>query len=55
VSVTGGAHPGTEDDIDWLSTDLGIDARFSIDRRIRGVFPYRLELTADLASPSPAR
>jgi hypothetical protein len=55
ASITGGAHPGTEDDVDWLASDLGIDARFSIDRRIRGVFPYRLELTADLVSRSPAR
>jgi hypothetical protein len=55
ASVTGGAHPGTEDDVDWLASDLGIDARFSIVRRIRGVFPYRLELTADLVSRSPAR
>jgi hypothetical protein len=55
ASITGGAHPGTEDDVDWLASDLGIDARFSISRRIRGIFPYRLELTADLVSRSPAR
>jgi hypothetical protein len=54
-SITGGAHPGSEDDVDWLASDLGIDARFSIARRIRGVFPYRLELTADLVSPDPVR
>ena len=54
-SVTGGAHPGTERDMDWHSSALGLDLRFTIDRRIGGAFPYRLMLSAQLQNVSPAR
>lgn len=54
-STTGGAHPGTERDVDWHDSELGIDARFTIDRRITGVFPYRLQLDATLQSVTPRR
>jgi hypothetical protein len=53
VSVTGGAHPGTDREIDWYAPALGIDVRFSIDRRIGGTFPYRMSAAARLLTPSP--
>jgi hypothetical protein len=54
-SKTGGAHPGTEVDVDWRSQALQLDARMSIVRHINGVFPYRLEATATLLSAQPRR
>jgi hypothetical protein len=54
-SKTGGAHPGTEVDRDWQDVATGLDARMTIDRKITGVFPYRLVLTAQLRSTEPAR
>lgn len=54
-SVTGGPHPGTERDVAWHSAVLGLDLRFTIDRRITGAFPYRLVLSARLMSVHPAR
>jgi hypothetical protein len=55
ASRTGGAHPGTERDSDWQDVTTGLDLRMTIDRRITGVFPYRLELTGQLRSTEPAR
>jgi len=55
TSVTGGAHPGTERDVSWHSTRLGLDLRFSISRRITGTFPYRLEASARLLGLRPLR
>jgi hypothetical protein len=52
-SKTGGAHPGTEVDVAWRSQALQLDARMSIVRHIKGVFPYRLEATATLLSTHP--
>jgi hypothetical protein len=54
-SVTAGPHPGTEDDRDCIVPGSLLDVRFSIDRRITGTFPYRLELTAVLRSTTPQR
>jgi hypothetical protein len=54
VSVTGGAHPGTDREIDWYAPALGMDVRFSIDRRIGGTFPYRMNAVARLLTPSPS-
>jgi hypothetical protein len=54
-SVTTGPHPGTERDRDCIVPGSLLDVRFSIDRRITGTFPYRLELTAALVSPTPQR
>lgn len=54
-SVTAGPHPGTEDDRDCIVPGSLVDVRFSIDRRITGTFPYRLELTASLRSATPQR
>ena len=53
VSVTGGAHPGTDREIDWYAPALGMNVRFSIDRRIGGTFPYRMSADARLLTPSP--
>jgi hypothetical protein len=54
-SKTGGAHPGTEVDVDSRSQALHLDARMSIVRHLNGVFPYRLEATATLLSTQPRR
>lgn len=54
-SRTGGAHPGTEHDTDWHSTQLGLDVEFTISRRIGGNFPYRLQASGRLLSLRPAR
>lgn len=54
-SRTGGAHPGTEHDTAWHSTQLGLDAAFTISRRIGGTFPYRLQASARLLGLHPAR
>ncbi len=54
-SKTGGAHPGTEVDRDWQDVATGLDARMTIDRKITGVFPYRLVLTGQLRSTEPER
>jgi hypothetical protein len=54
TSVTGGAHPGTERDVAWHSTRLGLDLRFTISRRIGGTFPYKLQVTARLLDLRPA-
>ena len=54
-STTGGAHPGTELDVDWQDVATGLDARMTINRKITGVFPYRLVLTGQLRSTEPAR
>jgi hypothetical protein len=55
TSTTGGAHPGTERDVDLRSEPLGLDVQMHIERHINGVFPYRLEATATLVSTRPAR
>jgi hypothetical protein len=54
-NVTGGAHAGTELDRDWQDAATGLDAKLTIDRRINGAFPYRLEVTGTLRSTVPAR
>ncbi len=54
-SVTTGPHPGSEDDRDCIVPASLLDVRFSIDRRITGTFPYRLELSAELRTLTPQR
>ena len=53
-SVTGGAHPGTEHDVTWHSTELGLDVRETVSRKIGGTFPYRLEVSATLLRVMPS-
>jgi hypothetical protein len=55
ANVTGGAHAGTEGDVDWQDVATGLDAKMTIDRRINGAFPYRLEVTGTLRSTVPVR
>ena len=54
VSVTGGAHPGTETDVSWHSMALGIDLRDTIDRKIGGQFPYTLVYDGTMVSTHAA-
>jgi hypothetical protein len=54
-SRTGGAHPGTENDITWHAPDSGLDVRLIVHRRIGGVFPYTMDLDATLQSLKPLR
>lgn len=52
-SVTGGAHPGTENDITWHAPGSGLDVRLIIHRRIKGAFPYKMDVDATLLSLKP--
>jgi hypothetical protein len=52
-SKTGGAHPGTENDITWRSPSTGLDVRLVVHRRIGGVFPYTMDADATLLSVKP--
>jgi hypothetical protein len=52
-SKTGGAHPGTEDDISWRAPSVGLDVRLVVHRRIGGVFPYTMDADATLLSLKP--
>ncbi|MGH2390532.1 MAG: hypothetical protein ACRDIE_20210 [Chloroflexota bacterium] len=54
-SKTGGAHPGTENDVTWHSPSSGLDVRLTIHRRIGGIFPYTMDLDATLQSLKPLR
>jgi hypothetical protein len=54
-SKTGGAHPGTENDVTWHSPSAGLDVRLAIHRRIGGVFPYTMDLDATLESLKPLK
>jgi hypothetical protein len=55
VSVTGGAHPGTETDVSWHSTQLGVDLRDTINRKIGGQFPYTLVYDGTMVSTHAAK
>lgn len=43
-SVVSGAHPGTERDVDWIDLSTGLDLRETIDRKVRGAFPYEMHV-----------
>lgn len=47
-STVSGAHPGTEHDVTWENPTTGLTLRETIDRRIGGTFPYRMQLTIRL-------
>jgi hypothetical protein len=47
-STVTGAHPGTEHDVTWENAKTGLTVRETIDRRIGGSFPYRMQLTLRL-------
>ncbi|HZP73199.1 MAG TPA: hypothetical protein VFA97_07455 [Gaiellaceae bacterium] len=47
-STVTGAHPGTERDVTWENPTTGVTLRETIDRRIGGTFPYRMQLTLRL-------
>jgi hypothetical protein len=54
-SKTGGAHPGTENDVSLHSPSTGLDVQLAIHRRIGGVFPYTMDLAATLESLKPLK
>ena len=43
-SVVTGAHPGTERDVDWIDVSTGLDLRETIDRKVKGAFPYEMHV-----------
>ncbi len=47
-STVSGAHPGTEHDVTWENPATGVTLRETIDRRIGGTFPYRMQLAIRL-------
>jgi hypothetical protein len=47
-STVFGAHPGTEHDVTWENPATGLTLRETIDRRIGGTFPYRMQLALRL-------
>lgn len=47
-STVSGAHPGTERDVTWENPATGLTLRETIDRRIGGSFPYRMQLSVRL-------
>ena len=44
---------GTEADVDWQDVATGLDVKMTIARRIKGAFPYRLQVTGTLRSTVP--
>jgi hypothetical protein len=49
-STVFGSHPGTERDVTWENVRTGLTVRETIDRDIRGTFPYRMHLVLRLLS-----